>query len=59
MHHAHLHLSLELRCLLRGSAVSVLLDCEPQRLEARRRVHPKEQRPQSKEKAATLTHKTM
>lgn len=55
MHHAHLHLSLELRCLLRGSAVSVLLDCEPQRLEARRRVHPKEQRPHSKEKAATLT----
>lgn len=59
MRHAHLYLFLELRCVLRGAAVSVLLDCEPQRLEARRRVHPIEQSPHSEEKVATLKYKTM
>lgn len=54
----HLHLSLQLRCVLRRSCVSVLLDCEQQRLEARRCVHPIEQGPNSEEKVETFAFKT-
>lgn len=55
---ADLHLSLQLRCVLRRSCFSVLLDCEQQRLEARRCVHPIEQGPNSEGKVETFAFKT-